>query len=85
MNSIFNTVTTRKITVKPCPVLGTYLDVYPESDDIEYYNDALINTQYGLVLNKESIAKNSLTEYIYGGYRVGAFTPKPKEMLIEKK
>ena len=50
MNKLFeNIVNARKITVKPYPVIGSYLDVYPESDDIEYCNDALINTQYGLV------------------------------------
>jgi len=74
MNNIFNTATARKITVKPCPVLGTYLDVYPESDDIECCSNALINTQYGLVLSQGSIVKNSLTEYIWWVPRFGIYS-----------
>lgn len=64
----------KKIQTPLCPVVDSYLDVYPESDDIEYCNDALINTQYGLVLSKESIIKNSLTEYIWWVPRFGIYS-----------
>lgn len=52
--------------------------MYPESEDIEYCNDVLINTQYGLVLSKESIVKNSLTEYIWLVPRFGIYSKTEK-------